>query len=256
MASPITKGVLVGCDKNQEGYLPWWWLNYRLHNHFPVTFIDFGMNDSYLNWCKKRGSVISVDQSLFAPCVELEPHLTQFFRVSSETREVWFKKPNALLSTPYETSIWIDCDCIVRNTLEPLFEYADNEMGFNLIEEPKNVVNSWRSKRLIGKTDKIYNTGVVVFKKDSSLLKLWVEACSKHGHGLRGDQEALSLVINQNQIHFKTLPHQYHWLVCAHYRINPNATILHFAGPHFKYWFEQYQQMFETLFNQKFSMEL
>lgn len=48
-------GVIIGCTQILERHLPWWWINYRLHNDNPVTFFDFGMSPPAKEWCKKKG---------------------------------------------------------------------------------------------------------------------------------------------------------------------------------------------------------
>lgn len=54
----MMKGILVGCDQNQEWLLSWWWDQYSAHNSYPVVFVDFGMSKTGVAWCNERGTCI------------------------------------------------------------------------------------------------------------------------------------------------------------------------------------------------------
>jgi hypothetical protein len=54
-------GVIVGCDAEQEWMLTWWWMHYRLHNDYPVTFFNFGnLSPEAENWCRKKGALVDL----------------------------------------------------------------------------------------------------------------------------------------------------------------------------------------------------
>ncbi len=52
------EGILIGCDRNQEWLLPWWWDHYSAHNAYPVAFADFGMSKKALAWCREKGKML------------------------------------------------------------------------------------------------------------------------------------------------------------------------------------------------------
>ena len=107
-------GVLCGANHSQEWLLPWWWSLYSALHDFPVTFCDFGMSQEMLNWCAERGEVITVtlDPACVAQKQNLHPGLIEHGeRIYGEhvwaARQQWFKKPFALLHSPYKTALWI-----------------------------------------------------------------------------------------------------------------------------------------------------
>jgi hypothetical protein len=48
------KGVLIACDEKLEWLLPWWWFHYQSYHQLPVAFVDFGMSNKAIDWCKKK----------------------------------------------------------------------------------------------------------------------------------------------------------------------------------------------------------
>ncbi len=71
----MTKGILIGCDQNQEWMLEWWWAHYSRHNCYPVAFVDFGMSQEAKKWCQSKGHWISLD----APKNFVFPKTPHFF---------------------------------------------------------------------------------------------------------------------------------------------------------------------------------
>ncbi len=215
-------GIIIGSDQAHQRLLPTWWLNYRLHNNFPVTFIDFGMDERGVEWCRARGRVIPLTEKIVFS--SYSPEMKKVFgHLPQSVRSAWFKKPLACLKTPYERTLWVDTDCLIRAHLGPLFEHASS---FALTEEPKAVIDRWRKLHYLAPHEKLYNSGVIAFEKNSPLLPLWVEACKKR---FRGDQEALSAVFYQHRFKPLKLPPTYNWILTT-LPMNKKAHILHFAG--------------------------
>lgn len=119
------EGIIVGCDQAQEWLLPWWWTHYSAHNSYPVLFIDFGMSQQAQEWCKATGLYAKLEG--FENCQQIV--------VSEDKKRYWqtligslfnfrtafFKKPFALLQSPFPLSLWCDLDCQIRGPLDPLF---------------------------------------------------------------------------------------------------------------------------------------
>src|SRR5580692_7422515 len=137
-------GILVGADVSQEYLLPWWWDHYSRHNSFPVTWIDFGLSEQMKDWCREKGELISLKicSELFMATqdevsikensdlpfeIQIRPKYINPFQEDSDlwkARHIWFKKPFALLQSPYKRSIWLDCDCEIRGNIKELFDYC------------------------------------------------------------------------------------------------------------------------------------
>src|SRR5215207_9096243 len=144
MASSLDEGVLLATSRNQKWLLPWWWMNFRLFNDYPVTFVNMGdMSNEAIDWCQQKGNLISLDVSALsfvAKKEKIRPDLAQLWENISglsvwELRDQWYKKPWAMLKTPYMKTIWMDSDCQVRGSLKPLFVFQLNEIGMSLKKE-------------------------------------------------------------------------------------------------------------------------
>jgi hypothetical protein len=211
----LEEGVIVGSDLSQEWLLPWWWDHYRIHNSYPVTFFDFGMSDPMKRWCAERGDVIRLGiSSLFVKeREEIAPELVQRWEEDCgtkfwELRAGWFKKPSALIRTPYQKTIWIDLDCEIRGSLHPLFSSCDEQIA--LVEEPEGGVNS----------------GVVAFPRTMLfLMQEWEDRSLQENGRYRGDQDILYALIQEKKVPFISLPLIYNWL--RTWGDNPQAVIFH-----------------------------
>lgn len=135
-------GVLTGCDENHEWMLKWWWTHYSGSNHLPVTFLDFGMSTSAKIWCKKRGLVIPItmEESAFYSKEKLSIETQKKWETFQEktiwkSRKPWCLKPLGLLKTPYARSAWIDLDCKVVKSIEPLIQASKNRVDIAIVKE-------------------------------------------------------------------------------------------------------------------------
>lgn len=99
------RGVITGCSAKEEAFLPRWWEHFSKYNTCPVTFVDFGMSDEALSFCKAHG------------------HLMQSL-----------SKHSALRATPYQETIWTDIHCEIQENLSPLFEMSRCEAGFAIVK--------------------------------------------------------------------------------------------------------------------------
>jgi hypothetical protein len=181
------RGVLVGLDASQEWMLPWWWSRYAAHNDLPVLFVDFGMSAKGRDWCAERGMLCG-------------PTAAECYG--------WFKKPLALLESPFAQAVWLDTDCEVRGNLEPLFAFcSDCRVGLGVDRgTPQRIRESMPAKT------PIYNSGLIVFNHGDVLVPQWAsmtmalrsDRAGDTRYGQPGDQETLALALRryaQGRVH-------------------------------------------------------
>ena len=218
-------GIICGADKTQEWMLPWWWSRYCDHNHFPVTFCDFGMTFEMRAWCQTKGEVISVEfpSQCITPQNQIDPKLALDWELCHKSvvwdlRKQWFKKPFACLQSRYATGIWIDLDCEILGPLEPLFECNDLALvrDYKTSHLPKSDPNVY------------YNGGVIVFQHGASMIKKWAEEAVALNHLFAGDDYLLSHLIHAFQVNVIDLPDIYNWRMAN--GLNLNAVIVHWVG--------------------------
>lgn len=225
----MNKGILCGAEKSQEWLLPWWWSRYREHNAYPVTFFDFGLTGEMRKWCGERGEVVSIEleASCICPRNKIDPELAKLWEQDYgwrvwNSRLTWFKKPLAFLQSPYEKGIWLDLDCEVLGSLEPLFEKLDGSTQMALVRD--------YSCDHLPKFDPCirYNGGVVAFQRGSPVIEKWADGAKTKNHLFGGDDPLLSHMINTHRVEIAELPEIYNWRMAR--GLNLDAVILHWVG--------------------------
>jgi hypothetical protein len=209
------QGILVGSDQAQEYLLPWWWQHYSLHNTYPVIFIDFGMSSSMRKWCEERGECRTVSKEIplqAIPQESLELWKLMYGEGFSAYRKVWFQKPSALLQSPFALNLWIDLDCKIGGSLEPLFASLSPSTEIGLVED----------------IDGSYNAGVILFKQNSTIVNTWAHLILHHNATFAGDQEALYHALSIHPHLFTKLPFTYNWV--RKRGPHPSALIYHYTG--------------------------
>ncbi|MEI6241808.1 MAG: hypothetical protein WCP39_00185 [Chlamydiota bacterium] len=212
------KGVLVGTDKNQEWLLPWWYFHYSATNTFPITFGNFGMSKKALAWCEKRGSVLEAPSSDFVTKKEIissdlrkkwdqNRAATPFWK----SRPAWFLKPLLMQQSPYQQTLYLDLDCQVYQNLNPIFDFSNNPGGFSIAQDP--IVCFPQSKNFVFPPNITrYNSGVIVYQKNSPLIEKWASYCLEKNHLFPGDQDVLEYILSTEDFHhFSELPILYNW---------------------------------------------
>ncbi|MGH2611947.1 MAG: hypothetical protein ACRDFB_02730 [Rhabdochlamydiaceae bacterium] len=212
-------GVVVATDQGAEWLLPWWWECYSRHHKQEVAFVDFGMSEEAKNWCQTKGLLIPfVGQSDFVKPKEHVGKKTQkrweaiYGPNVWKARQNWFKKPLAMLHTPFQKSIWMDLDCEVCKPIDAVFE------GINA-----GVLGAVRVEKRGH-----YNSGVIVYDKEASLLKAWADACLKKHGSCIGDETVLSGLIGKNRYLFKEIAPEFNWMMGWGY--HPDLKIAHWAA--------------------------
>jgi len=222
-------GVLCGSDAAQEWLLPWWWERYSAENAFPVTFIDFGMTQKMRSWCSERAEVIPFDRDMSFVAskqqIALEhTHEWEGFYGPTlwEARTSWFRKPFALLLSPYSKTVWIDSDCEVLAPLDALFEECTPASQIALVREHA-------TEHLLKYDPAVrYNGGVIAFMHGAEIINTWAERTIERNHYFWGDDPLLSACINEERISVVELPEIYNWRLAQ--GVNMNAVIHHWTG--------------------------
>jgi len=227
------QGIIVGCDANQEWLLPWWWEHYSATNKYPVVFIDFGMTEQGIAYCKERGICLPLGK---IPLTE-RPLRSQKKRALWEEhyskalwhrRMIWFKKPFALLASPFPLSLWLDLDCQVQKSLEPLFSCLLLGGSIALCREAEKTQQIHLEKGFIRPHEVNYNCGVIAFRKEAPILHKWTEEITLRNHLYPFDQQALSKALRQDHTALVELPSIFNWSMSQ--GPNSHAYIQHFHG--------------------------
>ncbi len=219
------RGVICGCDQQQEWLLPWWWERYSFYNSYPVLFCDFGMSKQAKLWCQKHGDVVAVgfDESFIKSRQEVSSELENAWdkwNFNWASRSAWFKKPFAFLESPYKTSIWLDLDCEVLCYLGNLFEYCSINMPLAMRQEDEVIEGAFPCST-------IYNGGVIVFQHGIDILLEQARWTLSSNQDFSADDVILSFLIEKTKTPIFSLPKEWNW--DALYGINFFANIFHWT---------------------------
>jgi len=205
-------GFVVGCDANQEWMLDWWMENYSKHNKLPVAIANFGMSSKKLKKYKPITEIIDL--------------------TSIKTKLPWFKKPLAIVNSPFKKTCLVDIDCEVLKPLDSIFNYLD-EHHVCVTKDPLNTY----CKKYITSEQIPMATGVVVAYSNNELIKEWAERCVGE-EDIRGDQEVFNNILTERlkkkilSTKIRIIPDNYQWLrIYEMVRKNPEAYIIHWTGP-------------------------
>ena len=228
-------GILVATNETLEWLLRWWWSHYSKHNDYPVAFCDFGMTKEARTWCEKKGTVFHLD-SLNLPSFGKETlsaderkRWESYFPDSIwQRRPLWFQKPFALARSPFDRTLWIDVDCEVRGSLDPLFSYLHFGIEMAIAKEREEVQIMERKRGFLFPDEICYNSGVIAYLKNASFLHLWMEKIRTDHPLFITDQHALSRVLFEQDIPKMELSSHYNWSM--HDGPNDDALIHHYHG--------------------------
>lgn len=228
----MEKGVLVGSDRLREWLLPWWWENYRRENNLPVTFADFGMSASARIWCEARGTVIDIDPVPAAgkeevPLSERKKWENSYSDGVWDARPAWFQKPLAVRQCSYEIGLWLDLDCEVLGSLLPLYE-QDPSVDIALAREPERGQEALLVEGMRLPEEIVYNSGVIVFRKNSPIIERWAKESLLRSDAFVGDQNLLSRLIFLENYPVSELSPVYNWRMAYGLCVDP--VIIHWVG--------------------------
>ena len=217
---------MVAADKHVEWLLPWWWERYLACNVLPVVFVDLGMSPEKKLWCEERGSVILFKEVFLEEPLSKGRYL-KWKEVYGESyavaRQAWFKKPLACLLSPFDQSLWLDLDCEVLDSVEPLFSYlkGGKEVAVALYRISRSPGDS-------AKSGSVCNSGVIVFNKGSSLMRKWADRALLESQKYWGDDRLLSTILSASEESVAILPGIYNWRISE--GIPLHAKIIHWCG--------------------------
>ena len=218
-------GIIVGSDICQEWLLPWWLENALRHNRYPIAFVDFGLSAEKKQWCRERGELIPLlIADIFVKEREelgssiIEQWEARYGENFWDFRKAWFKKPLACLQSPFQRTLWIDLDCEILGPLNPVFEACEHPSGIAMVKDQAASPSSFP----------IYNSGVIAFQRENSIIKEWGDQSFERNGEFRGDQDLLSRIIFEQNFSISELPFIYNWNVG--FGTHPDTVICHWLG--------------------------
>jgi hypothetical protein len=222
------KGVLIACDEKQEWLLPWWWENYSQENALPVTLVDLGMSKEARLWCEQHYCVIdfAFDQNFVAPKEKLSEKVASSWNIYGkefwQARNCWFIKPLIMLQTDFFSTLWLDLDCEVLDSVDPLFNMVKEP--FAIAREPE--IHQGNPDLLLGEV--LYNSGVVFYSHGSSLIEKWAELSLEKNAQFFSDQHLLSRHVFEKKIPLFEIPEMYNARLVS--GVPFHAKIIHWVG--------------------------
>ena len=179
MIMKLSEGFITGCDANTEWMLPWFFSNYKQHNDTPIAFMNFGVSNMGMQ-------VVT----------EYADHVVD---LSALKESGWFKKPKAMLKSPWQKTVWLDTDCEVLDDISGIFQLLKPNM-LNMVED-----KPWTMRR----KEVWHNSGVVGYIGTPSILTSWAQHVELWPQV--GDQEVLHSILNPiTKIQFiNDLPNEY-----------------------------------------------
>lgn len=241
-----SEGIIAGCDETLEWLLPWWLKRLRSNDSRPVLFVDFGLSTFGRHFCKQHGELLELAHAPLKESIDrkqAENWEKIYGKQLWKSRDQWLKKPRALLSTPFEKNLWLDLDCEVVGSLDPLFALLEHT-SVALARETENAEEHERSLGQLLEDEILYNSGVIAYRKDAPLITSWAEALSKRSQEVWGDQQLLSRLIYESKYQIQELDPIYNWRMSQGF--NLSAQIIHWVGS----WGKEYIRLYSGLGDQ------
>lgn len=233
-AMSYDKGILIAASHHIEWLLPWFIYTYQRQNTLPIACVDLGLSPTMRAFCASKGSMIT--PSIPFPLITTESihpdtknAWTQVLGEGMlEVRKQWFKKVVAFASTPFPLTLWLDIDCEVRANIEPIFSQIGPNIDLALTPEPPALQKGFTQLGFCLPGEITYNTGVVLYRKESPFLQAWQKEVWQHNALHIGDQEALSRVLFTQPVPFALLDPLWNW--DRGLGENQKAAIFHWHG--------------------------
>lgn len=230
-----SRGVLVGSNKALEWLLPWWWERYSACNTLPVAFADFGLSDSARRFCEERGQLISLDEVSHIRFTSPNQQWAASYGVNYQAaREGWFRKPLALIKSPFVTTLWCDLDCEILKSIEPIFSLDKEDPYIAIARELSDGDSPYP----------VYNGGVILYRKESMLIQAFAEQALCNASNYWGDDRLLSHLIDVLRFRVQLLSPLCNWRINQGVPVDP--FIIHWVGQ----WGKKYIRMYGGLKSQ------
>ncbi len=204
----MSEGILVGSDASYERLLPWWYSHLKKDNDTPIAILDFGMSPWGLAQAKKIGTIIDATAP---PNIKVKCKVSYAQRIS----QACLKRIKHMKRSPFDTTLWLDLDCIVRCNVKPLFAYADHPSGFAAVFNDDIIYEIMHKSKRYG-----FNGGVHVVKKTSPIYDLWIKVAIERADDFYYDDVILSEALTAPIGH---IPIEYN-------SYSSNAKIKHLVG--------------------------
>jgi hypothetical protein len=204
----IEKCFITGCDSKTDWQLPWCLKNYKKHvSNIPIYVMNFGMTEKGL----EAASILS----------------DGILDLKQVNRKGWFRKPEAMLSSPAKMTCWIDTDCEIVSDASTIFDHLQPNKLNMVVDHPwsirRNTMGKW------------HNSGVVAFIDKPTILNEWYHTTLKRTD-IEGDQEVLYWMMGGDELRRLTyihdLPHKYNVLRLDYEdgKAPPSPVINHWTG--------------------------
>ncbi len=179
--------VMVGVTPDQKDLVSYFLKNYFRFCRLPLTVVSF---DRALEKIRGPYPVFSVIEFLDGPVAG------------------WLRKPLAIGRSCCETTIWLDLDIEVRGDIAKYLGLLKNAHIAAGIDHK----NPLAFRRNLPAEAPLWDSGVVVVRNDSPVLKRWIELVRRTDrYNFRGDHEALSLAIHESRDeNIVRIPRHYH----------------------------------------------
>ena len=200
----MEQGVLIGSDHSYERLLPWWHKHYQRHNDLPVAILDFGLSPWGKAQAQKIGEVI--DATAFSGIELITEKCPIYGHIWEQIKEPCFKRLVNFQKSPFETTLWIDLDCQVNCSIKPLFAYANTNAKFAACRASQTN-RAWQEmQNIIPQSVISYNGGVLVFKKDSPAIDLWIQALKNYLKPFYFDDVVFSIALAESSLQINEIP--------------------------------------------------
>ena len=141
-------------------------------------------------------------------------------------RKAWFKKPLGFLQTPFQWTLWLDLDCEVLDSLNPLFEDPTTQLA--MVKEPSSSLEAQYKLNLLTPGTLVYNSGVLFYPHGYPLLTHLAQVAESQSKFFMGDQDLLANLLHAKPNCVKELSNIYNWRIAEGF--NPEAIIIHWVG--------------------------
>ncbi len=217
------RGIITGCDKNVEMFLPWWFDNLQKHSDLPIAIIDYGLSDWGKRAAQNMGTLIQKKSISIAKCKH-QPSKA-YPKRRHDARDTYLYKPFGLQQSPFNQTIWLDVDCKIQSSLDLLFDTP----GFGIVIND-SYGQEWAQKYKIFRSSDtlLLNSGVLVFKKNCSVIKAWADKTLSEGADYVLEDVLLSELIFDKKLPITYLPESYN----AYWPLAKEDTcIVHYKNP-------------------------
>jgi hypothetical protein len=213
-------GILSICDREYEWMIPWWFYSIRRFSSLPLHIIDIGLSIEMQNWCN-RYSIGMTPFSIQKFPIQKED-LNKNLKTAWENdylgdlwknRQVWFAKPEALLFSPFQKTLFLDLDCEIVAPIDGLLE---KQTPFAICENPYYDQEDYR-----------FNSGVILYEK-RDIIHQWALKSYEESEKRMGDENVLSAVLSKTTFPFTCIEEKFNCRPTSKNR--ENACIIHHVG--------------------------